>query len=449
MQIIGVLALALLIIYGASQKWKLAIKSILVLVIIEGALRRWAFPEARDLIYFFKDLLLIGSYLGFASRPRPMLDRYPLIKNLTLLIAFLCCLQALNPSLGSPIVGLLGIRAYLLYIPLIWVVPHLFDSEADLRNFLRKYLLLLIPVCILGIIQYFSPPDSPLNVYVAGEELGVAGVGGFVRITGTFSYLAGMTVYLSVCFSLLIILISQDKQIKWQIVYSLQLALVVTNSFMTGGRTIIIYEVLFMIGYLVFLFFTSYKSLIKLILQMFIPVVLAAFISVVYFQPAIQAFIFRATNSDSVEDRIFGSFTQVFDYAENRLDGYGTGATQPSAATLRRLLDLDDGEPLPPSEGETGRVFIELGLAGFLLWYGLRIVLLISLYSVFRKLKNPLYIELALGVFLFQTINLTGQLVTNPTMLVYFWFFSGFIYLLPALERQEEQQNTFTNPPNN
>ena len=69
MEILGGLIFALMVIFGASQNWKLSIKTILVLVVIEGGLRRWAFPGARDLIYFFKDFILIGSYLGFASRP--------------------------------------------------------------------------------------------------------------------------------------------------------------------------------------------------------------------------------------------------------------------------------------------------------------------------------------------------------------------------------------------
>lgn len=235
MEIVGALILIILIIIGASQNWKLSIKAILVLVIIEGALRRWALPQARDLIYFFKDFILIGSYFGFAIHPQKIVDRYPFIKELFAVITIICCLQAFNPSLGSPIVGLLGIRAYLLYIPLIWIIPHLFESETDLQNFLRNYLLLLIPVCILGIIQFFSPVDSPLNLYVAGEESGIAKVGEFVRITGTFSYLAGLTVYLAVCFTLLIVLISQEHSFKWQIIYGLELTLVVVNSFMSGS----------------------------------------------------------------------------------------------------------------------------------------------------------------------------------------------------------------------
>ena len=438
MEIVGAFLLILIIILGVSKNWKLAIKFILVLVIIEGALRRWAFPQARDLIYFLKDFILIGSYIGFVSQPRPLVDRYPLIKEITLVISIVCVLQAFNPSLGSPIIGLLGVKFYLLYIPLIWVIPYLFDSEKDLQSFLQKYLLLLIPICILGIAQYFSPPDSVINVYSPDGAAANASVGEFVRITGTFSYLAGHTTYMAICFSLLIVLISREKLIRWQMIYSIELILVMANSFMSGSRGLIIYESLFIVSYILFLFFNSPKIALTSIRSLLVILTIATITTIVYFQPAIQALSDRATNSgDSVEERIVGSFTQVVDFSSIRLDGYGTGATQSGANSLRSFLELPAGEELPPSEGETGRVVIEIGMLGFILWYGLRIILLISIFSVFLRLKNPFYKQLALAIFLFQAINLTGQLVTNPTMVVYFWFFSGFIYLLPILEEKE------------
>jgi hypothetical protein len=437
MEILGAVLLVLVIVLGASQNWKLSIKTILVLVVVEGALRRWVFPDARDLIYFLKDLILIGSYLGFASQPRPFLDRFPLIKELTLVITVLCGLQAFNPSLGSPIVGLIGIRAYLLYIPLIWVVPHLFASGEELRNFLRRYLIILIPVCILGIFQYFAPPDSIINVYSSDGAAANASVGEFVRITGTFPYLVGHTSYLAFCFSLLVVLIAREQIFRWQLIYGIELILVAANSFMSGSRQIIIYESLFITLYLLLLVFTSSRNAFSSIKRLSVIMVVTAIATIVYFQPAIQAFSDRATGSDSTEQRIIESFTQVFDYGAISLEGYGTGATQASISTLRRLLSLPTGAELPPHEGETGRVMIEIGLLGFILWYGLRIVILVSLYSTFSRLRNPFYKELSLAVFLFHLINITGQLITNPTMLVYFWFLGGFVYLLPVLEEKE------------
>jgi hypothetical protein len=436
--ILGVLSCAVLIVFGAAKDWKLSIKAILVIVIIEGALRRWAFPQAKDLIYFFKDFILIGSYIGFASRTRLTVARYPAITLLTSLVAIVCCLQALNPGLGSPIIGLLGIRAYLLYIPLLWVVPHLFDSESELRIFLRNYLLLLIPVCLLGIVQFFSPIDSPLNVYIPGTEIEIATVGEFVRITGTFAYLSGFTVYLAVCFTLLIVLISQESKFKWQLIYSLELTLIVVNSLMSGARGIILYEILFIISYLICLSFSRPKIVLNFFSRLFLPTIIATVLAVVYFQPAIGSFSTRVdTAGDSFGDRIIDFFTQVFNYAEVTPIGYGTGATQGGAATLRSLLDLPSGVALPSYEVETGRVVLEIGILGFVFWYGLRIVILITLGVLFLRLKNPFHQELALALCLFQIINLPGALLVNSTMLVFYWFFSGFIYLLPELETKD------------
>ncbi|MEI6331105.1 MAG: hypothetical protein WCP16_17830 [Pseudanabaena sp. ELA645] len=437
MEVIAGLILVL-VIFGASQNWKLSIKAILVLIVVEGALRRWAFPQARDLIYFVKDFILIGAYLGFFSKPRLIVDRYPYLKAITQVLSVLCCLLAFNPSLGSPIIGLLGIRSYLLYIPLLWVVPHLFDSQTELRDFIRRYLLLIIPVCILGIVQYFSPFDSPLNAYIAGEEGKVDTVGEFVRITGSFSYLSGLTTYLQFCFSLIVLVIFREKEIKWIVIYCLELMLVITNSFMSGSRGIIIYEILFAGSFIVIIGITDPKALINFVRRLFIPLALSFAITIANFQVAIEALSYRnETAGDSIVERIIGPFIEIYIFAEKKIEGYGAGATQGGAASLRGVLNLPSGEVVPDNESEMGRIVIELGLLGFILWYSLKISIWIALYSGFVKHKDNFYKEAALTMLLFQIILFQDRVVFNPTMLVYYWFGSGFIYLLPVLESKE------------
>ena len=56
------IAVALLV---AMRQWRLAVKGALVLVVIEGAVRKWLVPGAQDLVYFAKDLVLVGAYVGF------------------------------------------------------------------------------------------------------------------------------------------------------------------------------------------------------------------------------------------------------------------------------------------------------------------------------------------------------------------------------------------------
>jgi hypothetical protein len=102
---------------------------------------------------------------------------------------------------------------------------------------------------------------------------------------------------------------------------------------------------------------------------------------------------------------------------------------------------LPRGEFIPTYyEAEMGRVALELGPIGFGLWYGLRVSLLISLWLVFRKLKRPFLRELALAAFLIHAIQINGHLVFHHTFSVYYWFLSGFIFLLPRLEQMEDWQ---------
>ena len=59
--LIGVVA----IVGVSSLNWRLSVKAIFVIIILEGVLRKWVLPQASDLIYFLKDLVLLGAYLRF------------------------------------------------------------------------------------------------------------------------------------------------------------------------------------------------------------------------------------------------------------------------------------------------------------------------------------------------------------------------------------------------
>ena len=432
------------IVYILSLDWRRAIKAVFVILVIEGALRKWALPQASDLSYFLKDLILLSVYLRyyvFSSAKGKFVVKNQIITIIIFLVAGWCLFQTFNPSLGSPIVGFFGLRGYLFYIPLMWILPSLFQSEEELYRFLRSHLLLLIPVGILGIAQFFSPASSPLNVYANDEATSVAvfGAAKAVRVTGTFSYISGYAVYLVVCFGLLISLLSINQSRWWRLAFFVEIFLVAINSFMTGSRGVILGEVLFLLGYLVIKVFAQPASTLRFLRQFLLLGIIVAISASIWFQPAIEAFWLRATSKNDVSGRISNSFTQPFEFIKYKeLDGYGTGATHQAAPTLRRVLGLPAGEVIPVShESEMGRVALELGPIGYFLWYGLRISIAIALLQIFFKLKRPFLRQLAISAFLIQVIHLNGQLVVNHTFSVYYWFFSSFIFLLPRLEQIE------------
>ncbi|WP_035139888.1 hypothetical protein [Fischerella sp. PCC 9605] len=450
--LVGLIAVVA-IVWISSLDWRRTVKFTFVLVILEGALRKWVLPQASELIYFLKDLVLLGAYLKYYLSSEP---KYPFkwsLFNIFLVMAISWSIfQAFNPSLGSPIVGVFGLKAYFYYMPLMWMLPNVFQSEEELYKFLRNYLLLAIPVCLLAVAQFLSPPSSPINVYAAGKEATATFAGiEAVRVTGTFPYIVGYSTYMMACFSILIPMLTLRQARLWQLLTYAEIFLVVGTSFMTGARTLIFFEILFVVGYVCILWLTKPALAARSTQKFILPVILMSFIIPRLFTKGVDAFLARAQGSDSVGDRSLTSFREPWDYAQLvGINGYGIGATHQANPFLRQALKLPAGDPiLIPVEGETGRVVVELGAFGFLFWYGLRIAIIFSILQVLLKLKSPFLRQLILAALLFQAINITAQLVFNTTFAIYYWFFSSFILLFPELEYRQflsyrywgEQQN--------
>ena len=443
---IGFLA-AIVVITLASTNWKLSVKTVLVLVVIEGALRKWAFPQASQLIYFLKDFVLIGAYLAYFTGSVRQNIQLPdkTIKGLVYLICFWCAFEILNPGLGSPIIGIFGVRNYLLYIPLMWMMPSLFSSEAELYKFLRNYLLLLIPVGLLAITQYFSPPSSPLNVYADDIQQQLALSGETVRVTGTFSYLAGYAVYLGICFTLLLPMMLRQQTSIWRWLTILEFSLVAITSFMTGSRGLMIFFALATLGYICLEGMRNFSALLNSFGKLLFPAIVGFVLVVTKFRTAVDSFGVRADRTDDLLPRITGTFTEPFQFFQHALfSGYGAGATFQANDAIRGILNLPAGEHIPVYfEAEPGRIALELGMIGFLFWYGLKIVLVLAIWKVYQRLSQPFLKQLALSIFLFQSVNITSQFVFNHSANLYCWFLNGFIFLLPHLERIETWKQNY------
>lgn len=442
MNLLFLLVAVFSIIYLSSLNWKRSIYAIFLLVVCEGILRKWVLPQASDLIYFLKDFVLIGAYLHYFLRPGNEIRvpvRNSLINVFIFLSAGLCLFQVFNPSLGSPIAGLFGLKGYLLYIPLMWMSANLFHSEEDLYKFLRLNLLLLIPIGILGTVQFLSPPSSPINLLVGGEVSSAAFAGlDKIRITGPFSYIAGFTTFLGVFFPLLLPIFSRHQPRIWQWAALVEMVFLIANSFMTGSRSLVFSNLIFLVLYIGLSMVTQASTVVVFVKQFTIPAIVVLFAVNRWFASAFDAFSDRATESDSLSDRIASAFNILPFFAYKQLDGYGTGATHQAIGALRSVLDLPKAEVIPIGfESEMGRIALELGPFGFIFWYGLRISIILALALVFFKLKHPFLRQLALAAFLIHLIYLNAQLVVNHIFLVYYWFLASFVFLLPNLEQVE------------
>ena len=160
-----------------------------LLLIFEGALRKWVVPGLSVPLLIVRDpvsLLIIWE----AYRTHKWPARWTtVITLLTVLLVGLFVVQIIagdNPL----IVGLYGLRSYLLPFPVLFIMGENLDDE-DLRKLGVCTLWLLLPMTLLGVAQYVAPPGSFLNrgAYEGAGQIGY--IGNHVRPSGTFSFAIG------------------------------------------------------------------------------------------------------------------------------------------------------------------------------------------------------------------------------------------------------------------
>jgi hypothetical protein len=428
----------------AFARWRLAVQAVLVLLIVEGAIRKWLVPGAQDLVYFAKDVLLLAAYLGFWVHRRRLRNPRAEVPALWLALgagAFYGLAQAFNPRLPSVLVGLLGFKAYFWYVPLLFIMPAVFPTDAALFRFLRRYALLAVPVGLLAFAQFLSPASSALNTYArVPQEAGYISTFGSstqVRVTATFSYITGYSSYL-LATSILILALLAFQRWRWrgQLALYAALAMTLLGMLMTGSRgPVFLLLLLFPIYWL--LAVVRERGRGAVIGRQVLILGLLAMVLGNAAPGAIEAFRGRAAGRGDVRERALAPFTVPFDKMDEAgLVGYGIGAAhQGAAAVVKNTLPYSwlRGNLV---ETESGKVMIELGPFGFVLIYFVRLYLVGFSLNQALRLRTRFHRALATGAFLLFLAEIPGSVVFDPTMDVYYWFFGGLLMTAMSLDSQ-------------
>ena len=162
-----------------------------LLLIFEGALRRWIFPGFSTPLLLVRDpvalLVLIKAWPLITHRPlwrwvQPLL----LVSSIALIFAILA-------GHGDLLTAIYGTRILVLHLPLIFIYSAVFNRD-DVIRFLWVILCLSIPMTILITAQSNLPEIHLLNVGTGGVGTAVFdGAEGRFRPPGTFSFISGVS----------------------------------------------------------------------------------------------------------------------------------------------------------------------------------------------------------------------------------------------------------------
>ena len=144
-----------------------------LLLIFEGALRKWVLPSHGEILFFIRDPFALAIYC-LAIRHSLLPARHPLLLTgiaFAVLGALLILVQALGVAATIrdwPILAAYGWRNYFLYIPLPFVLAGTF-RHADIERLIKITLFLTVPVAILVFLQFQAAPYAPINVGFAAD----------------------------------------------------------------------------------------------------------------------------------------------------------------------------------------------------------------------------------------------------------------------------------------
>jgi hypothetical protein len=169
-----------------------------LLLIFEGALRKWVLPGLATPLLIVRDPVVIAIYLlAFQYRVFP-------INNWTLgagALAVASSLMSILVGHGDIFVTTYGLRANFLHIPLIFVMALVLDRD-DMRVYARWILYLTIPMTGLVVLQFLSPTSAFVNIGVGGEgTASFSGAAGRMRSSGTFSFISGLVSFYTLAFA--------------------------------------------------------------------------------------------------------------------------------------------------------------------------------------------------------------------------------------------------------
>lgn len=160
-----------------------------LLLIFEGALRKWLLPSLATPLLIIRDPIALWLLIMANKRGLVRLNGYLL--GITV-VTVLATLTAVLLGHGNIFVAIYGARVFVLHFPLIFIIGTVFNKNDVIK--IGKFILWLsIPMTLLVVTQFYSPQSAWVNRGIGGDMggAGFEGANGYFRPPATFSFITG------------------------------------------------------------------------------------------------------------------------------------------------------------------------------------------------------------------------------------------------------------------
>ncbi|MBV8842615.1 MAG: hypothetical protein JO307_07370, partial [Bryobacterales bacterium] len=426
--------------------------TIYLLLIFEGALRKWIAPQFGKPLFFIRDPFVLAIYILVLSKRtrfrRGFLEIGCLFAAIGLiLIAGQRILGTRKEDLLPPLLAAYGWRNYFFYLPLAFIIGRYLNLQ-DLGRLIRITALIAVLMSGVVIVQFASAPNAGINAGSSDDPneayYNLRLPEGHVRAAGTFTSNLGLTAFAAseVAFALSLWLTRPRSP---SLNFYLRLGCVTAGAVIclsfSGSRGALVWSGLILVMAIAGLSLASGSLGLRALLLVSVLVISGAAIAPILFPDAIRVFAHRWSDGQILEEQAYGSggiygrmLYELFDFnlllGDTPPQGYGLGSSGNAAwqlGTRSDVVTFYTPEQVGAAESDWGRHILELGpFFGclFILYrVGLTIWLGKEALGATRRSGNPLPWLL----FAFVGIIMFNQQITgNGTENAYGWLFTGF-----------------------
>ena len=426
-------------------------------------------------IYFAKDALAIILYLSFFRAQRAeRVEKFRVPFRIPLLLFFwLGVLQVFNPASTSIFYGILGMKIYFAYVPLIYVGYALVESEDELRRLFRFTCVLILIVAGLGLAQSIIGPTflNPSHLQEDISELSnlyrvsASGVRAY-RPTSVFVSAGRFQDFLVISW---VISLGYSGYVLFRRQYGRTLAfttvsVVSATSLMSASRGVFMWNAgIALVVTAGFLWGAPWHQrevtrVLRTIQRTVLGVCIGIIALVILFPEELgsRLAIYSETLLPSSPTSELVHRTQTyplqqlgyaFDYPRWPY-GYGIGT---SGLGTQYVIRITHALPMRIGvEGGVGNLILELGILGLILWVVLGCAITFSAWKVVTALKGTPLFPISFVLFLFSFLLFFPMLFLSNAyqdfvINAYFWLLLGILYRLQTLPRLNQAGGIQTN----
>jgi len=443
------------------RSWRMGFYLFIVWLMFEDLIRKYLGNNMA--IYFAKDVLAGLTYISLfvaIRRGRAKLFRPPFL----LFFAFffwLAVLQIFNPYSPSVLYGILGMKLYFYYVPLMFVGYALIRDDRDLWRFLIVFMLLAGVVSALGIIQAVVGPTF-LNPATLAPDIRELGSLEKVVPSSNQAFLLPSSVFVSTgrfAFFLVLATIVGLGAAGYFILSKLRrrkivlagIGLIAVAVLLSGSRTAFLYSLISTTALTVAYLWGApvrggrARRLMKAIRRSIIFAAIGLAIFIVLFPSAASSrfdfysqTLLPSSSSYQLGDRAWsypiGELLKAFSNP-HWVVGNGTGTASLGGQYVSKLA----GPSSIGVEEGYGQLILEMGIVAPFLWILWTAALLWSSWKVVRTLKHTRLFPIAIAILWYAFILLYPlaflglDMYQNFVNNAFLWILVGILFRLPDL----------------